>query len=337
MSSTEAVRDFSDLYTDLLNRVRQATGEAALETIAKRYINTGLIDMHMGHGEHFPWAERRAYLTTHATYSTGTVSINQGDTTLTGVGTAWDSNNTFGQPNAQQYGKVKIAGSTIAYEVSTVATLAITLATRFLGADVSGGTYTYYEDEYALASDFLRPFDLRNFSDGYNVGLIDRREFRRRYPENNVPGRPKIGAIIQQEFGSNTTPVRKLVLHNPPSDTILIPYSYITSNLAVDNGGTLQEQLVDDDDEPIVPYRYRTGIVLKALHIWYRDRRDDARAALADQEYLGWISRMLGDNEIGTNRVQVRPMTRFYRNRAKHPYSSGRRFDVGGRFDRGEY
>ena len=64
MSSTSQVTDFSDLYTDLLNRVRADTTVTATVTQAKRYINIGLADMHVGFDYKFYWAERRAVLVT---------------------------------------------------------------------------------------------------------------------------------------------------------------------------------------------------------------------------------------------------------------------------------
>ena len=66
MAATTQPTDFSDLYTDLMNRVRADTSVATTETIAKRLINIALQDMHIG--TRFPWAERDAHLTTHPKY-----------------------------------------------------------------------------------------------------------------------------------------------------------------------------------------------------------------------------------------------------------------------------
>ena len=93
MSTATQLTDFSDLYTDLQNRVRIQTGVTANENQAKRYINIALHDMHLGNHEKFHWSERQAVLRTQTPYTTGTVTISQGSNTLTGSGTAWNTNN----------------------------------------------------------------------------------------------------------------------------------------------------------------------------------------------------------------------------------------------------
>ena len=100
MATGEAVRTFSDIYTDLTNRIRGVTGETATDNIAKRYANTGLIDMHLGTAEKLSWAERRATLITKPSYSTGTLAITQGSVDVAEAGTAiWKTNNAWGVNN----------------------------------------------------------------------------------------------------------------------------------------------------------------------------------------------------------------------------------------------
>src|SRR5262245_6320620 len=120
MSSTSQLTDFSDLYTDLQNRVRVQTSVTATATQAKRYINIALHDMHVGFAEKFPWCQREAVLITQPQYTTGTVTITQGSTTLTGASTLWTTTNAFGVANARTTGKIVIDGSVEPYGISTV-------------------------------------------------------------------------------------------------------------------------------------------------------------------------------------------------------------------------
>ena len=149
MSTTSQVTTFSDLYVDLQNRVRVTTGVSATETQAKRYINTALVDVHVGTDYVFPWTERRAFLTTKAPYTTGTVSIAAGSTSLTGSSTLWNTANTYAQNNLRAGGKLTIAGATDVYRVSTVSSdTAATLATRYVASsDASAAEYIAFEDE----------------------------------------------------------------------------------------------------------------------------------------------------------------------------------------------
>src|SRR3990167_3393278 len=111
MGAATQLTDLSDLRTDLLNRIMEATGVTATNTIADRFINIALHDMHIDPGSNFPWAERRAYLTTHAPYTTGTVSITAAArTTVNGSSTLWNTAVTgFGFNNARAGGKMTFA------------------------------------------------------------------------------------------------------------------------------------------------------------------------------------------------------------------------------------
>lgn len=339
MSATSQLTTFSDLFTDLQNRTREATGVTATENQAKRYINIALHDMHLGTDYKFPWAERSAFIITQAQYTTGTVTATLGSTTLTGSGTAWNTANAFSVNNMRANGKIRIAGALNPYTIASVGSdTAAVLSSKFTEATASAQTYVYYEDEYDLATDFLRPLDMQRFSDQVPIELIGRTEFRRRYPANSVPGRPSAACIIDYAPSGNTTPIRRVKFHAPPSTNLTIPYSYITSNLAVSSAGVAATSLSATTDEPIVPLRYRHAILFWALAQWYRDKKDDARAESARADYTDVMLRIIGDVEIGANRPQLRPRIQGYARRAQRPWSGGRgrRFDLNGRFDRME-
>ena len=338
MGTATQITDFADCARDLQNRTREQTGVAATENQAKRYINIALHDMHIGRAENFPWAERSAMLVTQPRYTTGTATISKGSTALAGTDTLWDTANSFGNNNMRVGGRITFAGGLDIYEVESITddTNAV-LTGSFVSADLTAETYVYFEDEYALASDFLRPIDQQYFSDAIPIDLIDRSDFRRNYPVNGVPGHMKVGTIVDKNFGANTTPVRKIRFHPPPDAAYNIPYSYVTSNLAVAADGTEQTQLVSDDDEPVVPLRYRHVIVFHALYHWYRDKKNDQRSQEAKGEYEQVLARIADDTEIGGKRASISVRRRAYVLRAKRPWSRGAaRYDLNGKFDRME-
>lgn len=334
MSSTSQLTTFADIYTDLMNRVRADTSGTATATQAKRAINIALQDMHLGFDYRFPWAERSGRLITQAQYSTGTATISQGSVSLTGASTAWNTNNAFTVKNMRANGKIRLSGLT-PYTISSVSSdTAAALTSKFTESDVSAQTYVYFEDEYDLATDFLRPVDLQRFSDEMSIDLIGRTEFRKRYPTNSVPGRPIVASIIDYAPSGNTTPIRRVRFAPAPSTAMTIPYTYITSNLAVSTLGVGQTGFSADSDEPIVPLRYRHAIVYHALASWYRDKKDDARSQEAKSEYTDIMMRIAGDVDIGASRPQIQPRA-GYASRARRPWSGGsRRYDLNGRFDR---
>ena len=321
MSATSQVTDLSDLRTDLTNRVRLQTGVTATQNQIDRYLNTALHDLHIGFDYRLPWAERQARLIVRGTYTTGTVSISKGSTTLTGVSTAWTTTDDFAIANARANGKLTIGGGRVPYVVDTVGSAtSITLSSRFTEATVAAGSsYVYFEDEYALASDFLRPVDAQSFSNEASIDLISRTEFRRRYPNNVTANRPRVACIVDSAPSGNTTPIRRVRFNQPSSTAMTVPYSYITSNLAVSSAGVAQANLSANADEPIVPLRYRHVIVLHALYNWYRDKKDD-RSNEAKSEYTDLMLRIGADYEVGSVRPQFRPRVSHYADRARRPW-----------------
>lgn len=339
MSTTSQLTTFNDLYIDLQNRTRVATGVTATENQAKRYINIALQDIHLAFDYKLPWAERRGVLRTHAPYSTGTVSISVGSQTLTGSSTLWNTANSYSENNMRVGGKVTLAGGKDLYQVSAVAgDTSATIGQRYVGsAALSGEEYIYFEDEYALASDFLRPVDMQSFTDDASIPLIGRNEWRRRYPRPNVSGRPRAASILDLSFSGSTTPVRKVVFYPYPDQVYLIPYTYISNAVAVTSAGVEGTALSSDTDEPTMPLRYRHAIVFHALYHWYRDKRDDARSQEAKAEYVDIMQRIVNDQEVGTHvQASIQPRMGMYTRHAYHPYSKrgGRRIDIGNEFDR---
>lgn len=340
MSVTTQVTDFNDLFTDLQNRIRGQTGVTATENIAKRHINTALMDIALATEYKLPWLERRAVLRTHDDYSTGTVAVTAGSTTVTGTSTAWATANSYGENNARTTGKLLLGGGSDVYRITTVGSdTSITLTDRYVASSdlAAGSSYIYFEDEYALASDFLRPLDFQLFSDVLSIPLVSRLEFRRMYPRPNISGRPKVATLLDIGFGTSTTPVRRVQFYPYPDATYLIPYTYITSNLAVSSTGVEATALSANADEPNLPLRYRHLIVLHALENWYRDRRDDARSQEAKAEYTDGMLRLLSDQEVGTHmKAQIVPRVGLYSNHAVRPYTkgAGKRWDINGEFDR---
>lgn len=337
MATDGIPRTFTELYTDLLNRVRVDTSISATVTQAKRYINIGLYDMHISYWENFDWAERNAILLTQPEYTTGTLAVTQGGTTLTGTSTLWDTANTAtGANNMRVGGKIVINGSVNVQEITAIASdTSATIGTRFIDATVTAASYSYFEDEYDLDADFLRPLDQRLFSSSWDIPMIGRNEFRHRYPRNKLVGKPKIATMISKNSISDATPERRIVFFRPPDIVYMIPYSFITNKLAVSSAGAAKEEMSVDTDEPIVPVVYRMALVYHALSAWYRDKKDDDRQTTANQFYVDIVTRVVNDGEIGAKRPRIAPVIGPYKARAKMPYRGGRgrRYITGSAFD----
>lgn len=327
MSSTSQVTTFEDLYTDLMNRVRVTTSVTTTLEQAKRYINIALQDIHLGFDYKLPWCERQGYLRTKAPYTTGTLEALYGEVGLVGTGTLWNTNNAFSEKNVVTGGKIVISGYPEVYKVKYIATdTSLDLYVRFIDDDVSGAEYTYFEDEYSLESNFIRPIDLRSFSPAMGISLIPRSEFRRRYPITNVSGRPQVACLVDTDTsGSSFINRRRVVLYPYPDQDYIIPYTYITSTVATTSAGAALTSMSTSTDEPTMPLRYRHVIVLHALASWYRDKKDDARAESVKAEYTDTMMRIVNDMDIATHTTaKIRPSMGSYIGGAMAPYRSGR-------------
>ena len=339
MSSTTQPTDFSDLYLELLNKTRSVTTVTAVTNQARRYINSALYDLVIGFEHQLPWLEREAFIRTHAPYTTGTVAVTRGATAVTGTSTLWATVNAYNENNARVTGKMLFGGSDI-YGISAVGSdTSITLDERYVADSdlAAGSTYTYFEDEYALASDFLKPVDWRIFSTTKNIPILGRREFNRKYPRPIQSGTPKAAVLLEKGFSGSTTPLRYIQFYPYPAGAYVIPYLYITSNLAVTSAGVEAAQLSGDTDEPNCPRGYRHLIVLNALYLWYRDKKDDARSQSAQADYIDGVKRVVGDTNVGVpKRATIAPRNQSYEQYARQPYSgvaSGRRYSHNNSFD----
>jgi hypothetical protein len=166
--------------------------------------------------------------------------------------------------------------------------------------------------------------------------VLNRQELRRTIHWSLCSGRPRVASILDLARNGTTAAVRKVRLYPYPDQTYVIPYGYVSTNLAVTTAGAEQVSLSATTDEPLMPLRYRHVIVLHALVAWYRDKKDDARSQEVKAEYVELMQRIVGDHDIGThNRVQIQPKAGAYRGAAMRPYTKrgGGRYSLNNQFD----
>jgi hypothetical protein len=338
MSVTTQPTTFADLYTLVLNQVRSQTSQANTLSQAKRAVNMALQDMHLGSDYSFYWAEREAKLVLQPDYSTGTLAITAGSTSVVGTGSLWDTAGSYGTNNIEVGWKLKVGGSEVVYRVTAIGSdTTLTLDAAYVGSTVTAASYNCWKDEYELASDYLRPVNIQFFDDNREIRLVDRRQLKRALPRNSITGRPKWATQIELGPSGSTALRPRIVIAPPPDQVYAIPYSYITNLLAVDSTGTGLVNMSADTDEPIVPLRYRGAIYHYAMAFIY-EHKDDARQQTALQQYAQIMQRILSDVTIGDRRMRIEPAISTYVRHAETPYSgsrTGRRFDTSsGAFDR---
>lgn len=326
MAAGDAAKTFSELRTDFLEGLKDVTSSSAINTIANRYLNSALQDMHM---ERWWWAERRSTIRTRPVYTTGTVAIAVTTLTtrkaVTGTDSLWNTNNSYTEKNAIAGDKMTIAGTYIPYIISAVGSdTGITLddTTPYVGTDaVTAGTYAIYQDEYALASDFDDVIDTRFFDEERRIELIGPQEFYRRYVRNIVRSTPKFASLIELGPSASAALRRRVILGPAPDKCYLIPYRYYTTNLAVSSAGVVAANLSADSDEPIVPLRFRKAVVYKAKELWYSDRKDDTRSGEAKAWYETIMLRARAAKSSTEDRPRLKSTASSYMRRARFPYT----------------
>lgn len=134
----------------------------------------------------FDFLERNKYITVPAAYTTGTVSVTIGATTVTGVGTTWT------QAMVRQY--IVMGGQ--AYEISAVTdTTTLIIARAYEGsANLSGSSYTitYCVVNLPWGVTYSGVKKLRNLKVGSNLAKKDRNTFIRDIPNPTMTGDPSI-------------------------------------------------------------------------------------------------------------------------------------------------
>jgi hypothetical protein len=326
---------YSELYTDALQRVREpTTSNATAIDIMKRYLNQGLQDIHVQ--QNWPWAERRAILQTKASYSTGTVAISTSTrTTVTGTSTLWTTDNGYGVNNVAAGDKICFSGGTDVYTVSsTSSATSLTLAEKYVGAtSLTAATYFAFRDEYALAADFWRLIDQRSFTLALPIPILSRQEYYAQIVRNNAPGQPRVSTVIDLAPSASVSPQPRVVFHPPPSLVYNLPYRYITTYLATSSAGVAASQLSADADEPIIPLRYRHMLVFYAIAEWYRDRKDDGRAASARSAFEDTLRRAANDSAPERDHPRFVVQSSPYRRGVAGYAVGGRRYSTGTAFD----
>jgi hypothetical protein len=114
-------------------------------------LNTAHLEVHGAYD--WPWAYKETNISVNPSYSTGTVSVALGSTTVTGLGTAWVStwaNKRIRLDNNQDWPVASVLNATT-----------LTLVEPYHGAAaLSAASYVIYQDVYQMPSDFEPGKDL---------------------------------------------------------------------------------------------------------------------------------------------------------------------------------
>lgn len=203
---------------DMIASVARSTGGAVpLGEIHQAIYNANL-QIHSRYP--WPWLRTDVLITLNAPYTTGTVSLTNGSTAVTGSGTTWDT--------AWIYKTLRV--SNVDYPIASInsATSLTLVQAPVLSAAVTGSAYSIIQDTYALPADYVMGSDvcLQNQTLYYEVKKI---------PDVQLFQQSVWTRLISSSYVSNycdygfddTNKVYKIKVNPPPAGTIPLKFVYL--------------------------------------------------------------------------------------------------------------
>lgn len=271
------------------------------------------------------WCVKRTVINTVDDVSAVAVSVTSGSTTVT-FSTA---------PVGSRNGTVMIVttdtqDSGAVYHVSThvAAALTLTLDAAYTGATSTSATANFYQDAYALPSDFgkgllhprrfgqLWPFQWTNIRE-----LLDVKNFDRGV------GKPQMAAVWDFTTTGVPTSVKMLLVHPYPDNTYRMEINYKQ---------TLNTEL-SGSTEPLIPDDYRQILVYGTLARGYATFMNDTERALFFQNLFNdMLALMTAIQRERSGESPQLTVDDLYR-RTTRRYRSRHNVNLGGWFDRLPY
>lgn len=174
-------------FTDLRSDTETISQVLNQRNLVNRVINRTLARIYGSHP--WPFALDEAFFTTVDDYSTGTVTVTNGSTTVMGASTVFT--------DAIVGRKIRVGSDNAYYRISAfVSTTELTLEAPYQGSLTSGNTYVVYQDEYRLRADVDVQHFYRQVQQGIALTDVDPGDFDINYPTQTAFGDPTIIAPI---------------------------------------------------------------------------------------------------------------------------------------------
>lgn len=146
----------------------------------------------------WPYYMKEGVINTVAPYETGTVTVSNGSTTVTGSGTTFTS--------AMVGRKIRINNEPAYYRIASFSsTTSISLETPYQGSLTSGNTYIIYKDTYRLNADVDKTKKFVQIANGICLGDANPSAFDEVFPTPQSYASPYIQFIIGTRLDTYST------------------------------------------------------------------------------------------------------------------------------------
>lgn len=182
-------------FSILYSRIESLANVTAQRALIKDAIQTCL---YRATAIDLPYLMTDGSITTVAPYSTGTASITNGSSSVTGTTTVWTA--------AMVGRKVRFGSDTAWYRIATrTSNTAITLENVYQGTTNTTATYEIYKDEYKLPTDMDVFKVMRQIENGLALTDIENTAFDMTLPVPSAKGDPGYSIVAGTKLDTYTT------------------------------------------------------------------------------------------------------------------------------------
>ena len=301
--AVKQVKTFDDIIDTITEWGKFGTDTATVDII-KRAVNIAYQEI--VYDKPYSWSAKERVLMLKTKYTTGTISVTNASHAITGTSTVWSAVSHLGW-------RMIISGSSYPYKILKVgSTTSITLDVAYLGSTDTSTTYTMFKDEHGL---FPALMDIRSLKIPGKLGRYawplpvtyeEINSDRAQSPSRSgthikycVNGLNHYRAKTWATFLLNYDFFEVAPATNEPFCKNLILYPAIVSE---DTPMLIKytqkvKPLLDDDDEPIIPYENRIILVFKALLLLFPRTKDIQIYSVWKSEYKDYMKKLMGDVE----------------------------------------
>lgn len=138
-------------FAMMVANVQRKVGSSVPRMDIAQALNTAHLEIHGAYD--WPWAYKETNVNLNPTYTTGTISVNVGSTSVTGAGTTWSTGWT--------HKRIRLGANQDWPIAAFVTPGVLTLSEPYHGsANLSGASYTIYQDVFEMPADFEPGKDL---------------------------------------------------------------------------------------------------------------------------------------------------------------------------------
>jgi hypothetical protein len=296
--ATPANLTFTDIETRCMNELRLNTANTVDKAKVDAVINMVYRDIYVKCDWWF--LRKRAITNTLAKYTTGTILVTNGSTSVTLSSAPAVGLGSFAG------GKLTVIGDTndnsAVYRISshTAGTTAITLDAAFTGADSTAATYRIYFDEYTLSSDVGKILKATVFGQTLNMERVSFEDMANLKSSGDMTeGKPRCFTVNDFETTGDPTTARRIIFWPYPDKTYRIEISY-KQQLNTELSGTTQ---------PLIPDEYRQILIYGTLARGYPIFMADSERGQVYQAVFNDMLNLMTANhrEYAQERPQMAP------------------------------